>query len=129
MMIRSAALLAAIAASVPARAADMWSRAEALTVVMVDDRFEPNHLVFHSGRPYALRLENRGKDAHEFTAPAFLRAARLRDRKGLTNGGTEVYLSPGKSTVVFLVPGRPGTFKLTCADHDWDGMVGSITVE
>jgi uncharacterized cupredoxin-like copper-binding protein len=113
----------------PAHAADVWSHAQTMTVVMVDDRFEPDHLVFHSGQPYALRLENRGKDAHEFTAPEFLRAAKLRDRKVLANGGTEIYLPPGKSMVVFLVPPKPGTYKLTCADHDWDGMVGSITVD
>ena len=30
---------------------------------------------------------------------------------------------------VYLVPMKAGTFRLICADHDWDGMVGEITVE
>jgi len=31
--------------------------------------------------------------------------------------------------VVQLIPGHAGDYKLVCADHDWDGMVGSITVQ
>ena len=30
---------------------------------------------------------------------------------------------------VYLMPMKPGTFRLICADHDWDGMVGEIVVE
>jgi plastocyanin len=30
---------------------------------------------------------------------------------------------------VDLMPVRPGTFKLICANHDWDGMVGEIVVD
>jgi plastocyanin len=30
---------------------------------------------------------------------------------------------------VELVPLNPGSYRLICADHDWDGMVGEITVE
>jgi plastocyanin len=27
-----------------------------------------------------------------------------------------------------VTPGPPGTYDLRCADHDWDGMTGGITV-
>jgi plastocyanin len=30
---------------------------------------------------------------------------------------------------VFLTPQVKGDYPLTCADHDWDGMVGRITVD
>jgi plastocyanin len=30
---------------------------------------------------------------------------------------------------VILVPRREGSYGLVCADHDWDGMIGNITVK
>lgn len=123
------ALLAAFALASPAIAADPWSHAQVVTVVMVDNSFQPDHLTFHSGQPTELRLENRGKDMHEFTAPAFLKAAKIRDKRLLANGGTDIVVQSGKSVRIFLIPGPKGQYDLTCADHDWDGMVGGITVD
>jgi uncharacterized cupredoxin-like copper-binding protein len=108
---------------------DPWAHAQPVTVVMVDDRFQPDRLTFQAGQVYALRLENRGREMHEFTAPDFFRAAAVKDKRALGNGGTEVVVQPGKSVRLVLRPERAGTYKLTCADHDWDGMVGSITVQ
>ena len=96
---------------------------------MVDNRFQPDHITFIAGQTYQLRLENRGKDMHEFTAPAFLKAATIRDKTKLANGGTDIVVSPGQSVSVTLIAPRKGQYELKCADHDWDGMVGSITVE
>jgi uncharacterized cupredoxin-like copper-binding protein len=129
MRIFARCLLAALLLAPPALAADPWSRATVLTEVMLDNRFEPDHLVFHSGQPYELRLENRGKDMHEFTAPAFLKAAKIRDKRLLANGGTDIVVQAGTSVRVFLIPGPKGQYDLSCADHDWDGMVGAITVD
>jgi uncharacterized cupredoxin-like copper-binding protein len=98
-------------------------------VIMVDNSFQPDHITFHAGQPYELRLENHGKDLHEFTAPAFLKAATIRDRKLLANGGTDIVVQPGKSVRVLLIAPPKGHYDLTCADHDWDGMVGNITVD
>ncbi len=100
-----------------------------LTVVMVDDRFEPDRIVLHAGQTYALHLENHGKDMHEFTAPAFLKAATIPDKHLLSNGGTDIVVQPGKSaTIVLIAPGK-GEYGLVCADHDWDGMTGTIIVD
>jgi plastocyanin len=38
-------------------------------------------------------------------------------------------MQPGETKDVFLTAHRPGTYDLRCADHDWDGMVGGITVK
>ena len=122
-------LLAALAVAPPALAADPWSHARVMTVVMVDNQFQPDHLTFHSGQPTELRLENHGKDMHEFTAPAFLKAAKIRDTRILANGGKDIVVQSGKSVRIFLIPGPKGHYDLTCADHDWDGMVGEITVD
>lgn len=119
----------ALALSAWGLAADRWAHAEPLTVVMVDNRFEPDHITFHAGQAYALRLENHGKDLHEFTAPAFLKAATVKDRRLLANGGTDVVVQPGKSVSILLIAPAKGQYDLKCADHDWDGMVGSISVD
>lgn len=99
-----------------------------VTVVMVDNKFEPDHVVFQAGQPTRLRLVNRGKELHEFTAPDFLHAAKIRDEHALSNGGGDIVVQPGRTVEVSLIPGPPSDYKLTCADHDWDGMIGSISV-
>jgi uncharacterized cupredoxin-like copper-binding protein len=124
----SIALLALISPT-SGQTADQWSHAEPLTVIMVDNSFQPDHITFHAGKPYELRLENHGKDLHEFTAPAFLKAATIRDKQLLANGGTDIVVQSGKSVRVLLIAPLKGHYDLTCADHDWDGMVGSITVD
>ena len=121
-----ASLLLSLAAS--ADAADAWSNARQVVVVMVDNRFQPDHITFQSGKPTELRLENHGKDMHEFTAPTFLRTAVVRDNGLLSNGATDIVVQPGQTVRVRLTPGPAGDYSLTCADHDWDGMIGSISV-
>jgi uncharacterized cupredoxin-like copper-binding protein len=123
------ALLPAAALLLAAGPAMDWSHPQPMTVVMVDDRFEPDHLTFRRDTPYRLHLENRGKDLHEFTAPEFFANAILRDPAQLANGGKEIVVQSGTSVDVDLEPLKPGTYQLTCADHDWDGMVGEIVVE
>jgi uncharacterized cupredoxin-like copper-binding protein len=110
------------------QAAPNRSKADTVTVIMVDNRFEPDKVTFHAGKPTRLVLKNQGKDMHEFTAPDFLKASSVVDKKALSNGGTDIVVQPGTTLTVRLVPGHAGNYALTCADHDWDGMVGSITV-
>jgi uncharacterized cupredoxin-like copper-binding protein len=123
------ALLPAVLLLLAAAPSVDWSKARPMTVVMVDDRFQPDHLTFEHSLPYRLHLDNRGKDLHEFTAPEFFAAALVRNPGQLANGGREVVVQPGESADVFLEPLKPGTYHLTCADHDWDGMVGDITIK
>ena len=106
-----------------------WSKARPINVQMVDDRFVPDHLSFQQGVAYRLHLENRGKDLHEFTAPEFFADALVRNPNALANGGKEVVVQSGQQADVDLMPMKPGTFKLICADHDWDGMIGEIVVK
>jgi uncharacterized cupredoxin-like copper-binding protein len=106
-----------------------WAKAETVTVVMTEYRFDPEHLAFRHGVPYRLHLENPGKELHEFTAARFFKASRVRNPESLAHQGEEVVLQPGESKDVFLVVDRPGHYDLTCADHDFQGMTGDITVE
>ena len=121
-------ILSLLALPVCAHAADPWAHPQVVTVIMVDNRFEPDHVTFEHGKTYQLHLENHGKDLHEFTAPAFLRAATIKDKHLLANGGKDIVVQPGKSTNILLIAPAKGQYDLICADHDWDGMVGSITV-
>jgi uncharacterized cupredoxin-like copper-binding protein len=100
-----------------------------IQVVMVDYRFEPDHLTFEHDVHYQLHLENHGKETHEFTAPIFFAAATIDNPDVLNREHTEVLVQPGESKDLFLTPHRPGKYDLRCADHDWDGMVGGITVK
>jgi uncharacterized cupredoxin-like copper-binding protein len=98
-------------------------------VVMVDYRFEPDHLTFEHDVHYKLHLENHGKETHEFTAPTFLATATIDNPDALNREHTEVLVDPGESKDLFFTAHRPGTYDLRCADHDWNGMVGGITVK
>jgi uncharacterized cupredoxin-like copper-binding protein len=100
-----------------------------VSVNLIDDQFVPDHLVLRRGVHYRLHLENHGKDTHEFTAPTFFASADIDGAAALNREHTEVVLQPGESKDVLLTPRRPGTYDLICADHDWDGMTGHITVE
>jgi uncharacterized cupredoxin-like copper-binding protein len=118
-----AALFLLVAASID------WPNAQPINVAMVDDQFVPDHLTLRHGVPYRLHLENHGKHLHEFTAPEFFAASTVRDPAVLASGGHEVVVQPGASADIYLEPLKPGKFPLSCADHDWEGMLGEIEVD
>jgi len=125
-------LLVAMLLCAPAARAQQgvdWTKAEMVSVLLVDDRFVPDRLTLRHGVPYLLHLENHGSEMHEFTAPEFFDDAILLEPGMLAAEGKEIVVQPQQVADVYLFIVRPGTFRLTCADHDWDGMVGEITVE
>ena len=128
-IIQATALLLASLSFVRAQPQVDWSKAQPMNVMLIDDKFVPDHLTFRHAIPYRLHLENHGKELHEFTAPEFFAASVMHDPGVLKNGGQDIVVQPGATADVDLEPLRPGTYKLTCADHDWDGMTGEITVE
>jgi uncharacterized cupredoxin-like copper-binding protein len=123
-----AAALSGAVATAAAPAID-WSKPQTVRVELADNRFVPDHLTFRHGVAYRLHLQNTGKDLHEFTAAAFFAEAMVREPGKLANGGQEVVVHPGEAADIDLVPQHAGKYDLTCADHDWDGMVGSIEVQ
>lgn len=119
-------VLAALSAS-PAAAAE--APTQVVTVVTSEYRFSPNSLVFKRGVLYDLYLENRGTETHEFTAPQFFQAVTLGDPEVLDADRTEIVLQPGEAKDLRFVARKRGHYKLRCADHDWAGMTGEITVK
>lgn len=105
-----------------------WSQARSVAIHLTDYRFTPARLVLVRDTPYQLVLINDSRSLHEFTAPAFLREATVAD-PGILAGGREVVLQPGATKKLVLVPLKPGRYPLTCADHEFLGMEGTIVVE
>jgi len=100
-----------------------------LDLVMIDYRFIPDHLTFEHDVHYRLHMENHGKETHEVTAPTFFATADIDNPEVLNREHSEVVMQPGEVKDLYLTARRPGTYDLRCSDHDWDGMVGGITVE
>lgn len=100
-----------------------------VNVIMIDYKFQPDHLTLQHGVPYRLHLENHGKETHEFTAPTFFAASKIDNPSVLNREHSEIVMQPGDVKDLFVTPGPPGAYDLRCADHDWNGMTGGITVK
>jgi plastocyanin len=74
-------------------------------------------------------MENHGKETHEVTAPTFFGTTEIDNPEVLNREHTEVVMQPGDVKDLLLTPHKPGTYDLRCSDHDWNGMIGGITVE
>ena len=126
---RFALLLCTLPAAAAAQAPD-WARAQRVEVKLSNFDFTPSTLRLRAGRPVVLHLVNTGSGGHDFTAPAFVAAARIRpgDRAAVGKGRIEV--RSRRSVAVALVP-KAGTYPLKCshAFHKTFGMSGRIVVE
>jgi plastocyanin len=123
------AALLALAAVLLAVAAASHSEPQTVNLTMIEYRFIPDHLIFEHDVRFRLHLENHGKETHELTAPTFFATADIDNPEALNHERTEIVMQPGETKDIFLTAHRPGTYDLLCADHDWAGMVGGITVE
>jgi uncharacterized cupredoxin-like copper-binding protein len=114
----------------PARAAGLdWSRAQLVKLTTVEYAFEPNHLLLRRDTAYRLHVENYGHELHELTAPNFFKSVELRNPDALNREHTEIVLQPKEQKDLYFVTLRSGHYDMWCADHDWAGMTGDITVE
>jgi uncharacterized cupredoxin-like copper-binding protein len=112
----------------PGAVADDWSNPQTVTVVTAEYAFKPISLSFKKGIAYRLHIDNQGKEQHEFTAPQFFKAIRIRDPKVVNPDLTEIVVHPGEKKDLDFVAQQPGSYKLICSDHDWAGMEGEITI-
>ena len=122
-------VLACITATSGEAGAVDWAKARLVTVVAVEYRFLPEHLVFRRGVAYRLHVVNRGKELHELTASDFFKTAELRNPGALNREQTELVVQPGEEKDLYFVAKRPGRYDMRCADHDWAGMTGDIAVK
>jgi uncharacterized cupredoxin-like copper-binding protein len=127
--LRPLILLAFLSLAAPPAGAVDWHQAQTVTMSEAEYRFTPNKLTFRRGVAYRLHLENRGKELHEFTAPDFIKSAVIGNPEALNADKTEIVLQPGQAKDLLFVPKTAGRFRFICADHDWAGMIGKITVK
>jgi len=114
----------------PAHATEVdWSAAQPVSLTTVEYAFEPSHLVFRRDVAYRLHVENHGRELHELTAPDFFKAVELHNPAVLNPERTEIVLRPDEQKDLYFVALRPGHYDMWCADHDWAGMTGAITIE
>jgi plastocyanin len=106
-----------------------WSKAQQVLVRLLEYQFVPDHIVLRRGVPYRLQLANDGTEIHDFTAPEFFRAVRLKDPQALGSSSANIVIKPHAQKEVDLVADQPGSYPVSCADHDWAGMTGTIIVE
>jgi plastocyanin len=128
--LRIAALAAAFALSAPALAQPDWSHAARVDVALSSFKFAPATLRLHAGQPVILHLQNTGSGSHDFSAPAFFKAARVRPQDTAKLAGGSVDVDGHGYVDVALVPAA-GTYPLRCthAFHAMFGMKGSIVVQ
>jgi len=122
-------LLAFLSLAAPPAGAVDWSQAQTVTMSETEYRFTPKKLTFRRGVAYRLHLENHGRELHEFTAPDFIKSAEIGNPEALNADRTEVLLHPGETKDLLFVAKTAGRFRFICADHDWAGMTGKITVK
>ena len=100
-----------------------------LDVVMVDYKFIPDHLISSMTCIIACTWKTTARKPTNSPHRRFLRTAKIDNPDILNHERSEIVVQPGETKDLFLTPGKPGTYDLRCADHDWDGMVGGITVQ
>ena len=123
-------LLPFLTATAAPAVAQNWNNAGEFTVTLSNFEFEPEVIHLRAGEPVRLRLVNRGSGGHDFTAPAFFAAAKVKpsDAAAIDEGSVEV--EGGRIREIELVPAA-GRYKLKCthAFHKLFGMSGEIIVE
>ena len=111
-----------------------WEQARHYHVILNEFHFAPSRIVLQQGDPYALRLENRGRFRHTFTAPEFFRAVTLRPGGAASEAeqsGGSLSIAPGEVVEIEFVPLQPAAYALECTKplHGVFGMTGDIVVE
>lgn len=122
--------LAALGLAAPSAAQPGWGQAARVTVALSSFKFAPQVIRLRAGQPVILHLQNTGSGGHDFSAPAFFRAASVRPQDKAKVEGGAVDVGGRESVDVALVPAA-GTYALRCthAFHTMLGMKGSIVVQ
>ena len=116
-------------------AAADWPRAETVTVALSEYSITPATLAFRPGKPYRLRIENKGTRRHNFTSGGFFKAIAVQK---LRSGNKEtvsprletVEVTPGEVKDLYFVAVTSGGYDVECSVflHATFGMEGEIVV-
>lgn len=113
-MRRLAILFALAALAIPASAQE-WPRAPEYDVLLTSYDIKPEVIRLEADRPVRLRFVNDSHERHDFTAPGFFRAARLRGRDREIVRGGSIRVAPLSTRTIALVP-RAGRYRVASRD-------------
>lgn len=122
-------LFALAALAIPASAQE-WPRAPEYDVLLTSYDIQPEVIRLQADQPVRLRFVNDSHQRHDFTAPGFFRAARLRKRDlDMVKGGS-IRVGPLSTRTIALVP-RAGRYRVASRDlrQRLLGMQARIIVE
>ena len=122
--------LAPLSASAAVPESDEFSAAPVVEVTLANFKFTPSTIHLNAGQPVILRLMDVSAGGHDFAAPAFFAAARIRDSDMGTVAKGEVSLRGHQGREIALVPAA-GRYALSCHHpfHKLFGMKGTIIVD
>ena len=111
-----------------------WTHAQHYDVMLSEFHFAPSRIILQRGQPYALRLENKGRFRHTFTAPEFFRSVAFRgagDATETERSEGSFSLAAGDVKEIDVLPLQAGTYPLECTKplHGLFGMTGDIVVQ
>jgi hypothetical protein len=113
-MRRLAFLFALAALAIPASAQE-WPRAPEYDVLLTSYDIQPEVIRLAAGEPVRLRFVNNSHQRHDFTAPGFFRAARLRRSDMNVVKGGSIRVGPLSTRTIALVP-RAGRYRVASRD-------------
>jgi uncharacterized cupredoxin-like copper-binding protein len=109
-----------------------WSAEKGIEVDLSEFQIDPATLDFEAMHPYRVTFRNAGKSAHNFTSSEFFSAVVLRpDTPGAAAAQKgQIELTPGASSIVELVPVKPGRYSYRCTHpfHEAFGMSGVAVI-
>jgi hypothetical protein len=113
-MRRLAFLLAFFALAAPSSAQE-WPRAPEYDVLLSSYDIRPELIRLQADQPVRLRFVNDSNQRHDFTAPGFFRAARLRRRDMDMVKGGSIRVPALSTRTIALVP-RAGRYRVASRD-------------
>jgi hypothetical protein len=124
------ALALAAPAAAPAQREPEWRTAPEADILLHPFVYEPRTIRLAAGLPVKLHFVNNGRASLSFSAPAFFRAARVRQRDAGRVRDGHFRLRPLESLTVALVP-APGRYPARSRNllHRLRGMTATIIVE
>jgi hypothetical protein len=127
---RLLAFILALAALAAPGSAQEWPRAPEYDVLLTSYDIRPEVIRLEANRPVRLRFVNDSHQRHDFTAPGFFRAARLRRRDMDVVKGGSIRVPPLSTRTIALVPST-GRYRVASRDlrRRVLGMQARIIVE
>ena len=96
-----------------------WSNPEDVTVLITEYEFQPSRLVLEAGKPYRLKIINRGAFKHTFSSSGFFQSIAVRHLKaaaGKTNLPivSRLVFEPDEEKNLLFVAVKTGEHELEC---------------